>query len=317
MARMRLLKEAVNSTVEGFCIIKSVIIKNNIKGSDYLDLVLADVDGEIVAKLWDYDPDVHGRYCPNDIVKVRGSINIWKDSEQLKVDKMRAARPDDKVDMALLVPAAPFDGEWMYEKLWECTERFFNPELKLLTQYLLKQNKAQLLYHPAALKLHHAQRSGLLYHVFTMLRLAESVCEIYPALDSELVYAGVILHDIAKLGELISSEFGIATAYSIKGQLVGHIAMGVSMIEKACSELDISEETTTLMTHMLLSHHGVPEHGSVRPPMFPEAEVVSQIDLLDSRLFEMFDALKDVPEGEFSDRVWALDNRQLYKRRTE
>lgn len=317
MARMRLLKDAVNNTVEGFCIIKSVIIKNNIKGSDYLDLILADVDGEIVAKLWDYNPDNHGQYCPNDIVKVRGSINVWKDAEQLKVDKMRAVLPDDDVNMSLLVPAAPFDGEWMYEKLWEYTEQFLNPDLKLLTQHLLKHNKTQLLYHPAALKLHHAQRSGLLYHTFTMLQVAESICKIYPVLDSDLVYSGVILHDIAKLSELISSEFGIATSYSTKGQLLGHIAMGVSLLERTCLELDISEEIATLMAHIMLSHHGVPEHGSIRPPMFPEAEVVSQIDLLDSRLYEMFDALKDVPEGELSERVWALDNRQLYKRKPD
>ena len=89
--------------------------------------------------------------------------------------------------------------------------------------------------------------------------------------------------------------------------------MGMAMVERAAAELMTSEQTTMLLQHMLLAHHGVPEFGSPRPPMFPEAELVSQIDVLDSKLFEMFDALASVPVGGFSERQWALDNRQLYK----
>lgn len=127
------------------------------------------------------------------------------------------------------------------------------------------------------------------------------------------MYAGVILHDIEKINELCVGSLGIASGYTVAGQLIGHLAMGVAMVEQAASELQIEGELSTLLSHMLLSHHGTPEFGSPRPPMFPEAEVLHQLDMLDSKLFEMFAALEGVEKGSFSDRIWALDNRQLYQ----
>ena len=94
---------------------------------------------------------------------------------------------------------------------------------------------------------------------------------------------------------------------------MGHINMGVSMVEQAAAELQLPEELTTLISHILLSHHGVPDFGSPKFPMFPEAEIVSDIDMLDARMFEMYDALGGVRVGEFTERQWSMDNRQLYR----
>ncbi|MDR0841612.1 MAG: HD domain-containing protein [Christensenellaceae bacterium] len=320
MGRMHLLSSIVNPAtgqVEGYCIIKSVALKSNIKGSDYLDLVLYDAGGEINAKLWDYNAEQHGRYEPDSIIKVRASVNLWKETEQLKIDRIRNLKEDEEVDMDGLIPCAPRDPAQMYDTLYKRAEGFEDGDLRMLTQYLLREHKEDLLRWPAALKLHHAMRGGLLYHTHTMLRAAEALCDIYaplyPALSRELVYAGVILHDIAKVPELRVGALGLATAYSVPGQLLGHISMGVSMIERAAAELMIDDGIKQLAQHILLSHHGQAEFGSPKPPMFPEAELVAQIDLLDSRMFEMFDALEPVQVGEFSERQWALDNRQLYK----
>lgn len=313
MGRMRLLSTAKGPAVEGFCIIKSVQIKTNIKGSAYLDFVLADCEGEIDAKLWDYNAMQHGVFEAEQVIKIRGSINIWKEAEQLKIDRVRPVTEEDGVDMSLLVPCAPFDPAWMYDALYTTAENFEDEDLKRLTQYLLRTNKELLLRAPAALKLHHATRGGLLHHTMTLLQAAKALCLLYPALDAELVYAGVILHDIAKLEELDIGNLGLARGYTPAGQLIGHINLGVSMIRSACELLDIPDEICMLMQHMLLSHHGVPEFGSPRYPMFPEAEMLSELDMLDSRMYEMFDALASVPKGGFSERVWALENRQLYQ----
>ncbi len=143
--------------------------------------------------------------------------------------------------------------------------------------------------------------------------MVEVYSPIYPELSSDLVYAGVILHDIAKTTELDVGPLGLATAYSPEGQLLGHITMGVNMIELAAMELGIPNEKAMLLAHILLSHHGVPEFGSPKPPMFPEAEIVSTVDTLDAKLYEMFDVLASVQIGGFSDRQWALDNRLLYR----
>lgn len=320
MGRMKLLDKIKNGSanqVEGHCIVKSVQQRSNVKGSDYLDFVLADAWGEISAKLWDYDMEQHGVYYPGSIIKVRATLTQWKDIAQLKIDRIRKAEENEEIDMSELVPSAPFEPEAMYAEVFDCAEKFENNDLKLITQYLLKENKPDLLKYPAALKLHHSMQGGLLYHVVTMLRAAKGICAVYkplyPALNCDLVFAGIILHDIAKTGELTIGDLGLAAAYSVKGHLLGHISMGMAMLERASAELMIDEQVATLLQHVLLSHHGIPEYGSPRPTMFPEAEIVSLLDLLDARLFEMYDALDTVAEGEFTERQWALDNRQLFK----
>ncbi|MEG1560296.1 MAG: HD domain-containing protein [Clostridia bacterium] len=299
--------------VEGFCIVKMVTVKSNVKGVPYLDMLLFDSGGEINAKLWDYDSTLHGVYEAGAVIKVRCTINIFKDVEQLKIDRIRKAKADDDLDMNSLVPCAPIDPAAAFNEILETVEEFKDEELKILVRYIYNENKDAILSAPAALKLHHAQRGGLLYHTLTMLKLSTYVCDIYPLLDRDLIYAGIILHDTEKIDELTVSKVGIAEAYSVAGQLLGHITMGVNEIGKVCAILDISEEKTLLIQHILLAHHGQPDFGSPRQPMFPEAEVVAELDMLDSRMFIMFDALELIKPGEFTERIWALDNRQLYK----
>ncbi len=313
MSRMRLLNESNAQTVEGFCIVKSAAVKTNIKGSEYLDLVLADCEGECVAKLWDYNKEQQGVYAADDVIKIRGSINIWKDTEQIKIDKIRHSAAEDTVDMALLLPCSPFDPQWLYDQLFEIAEAFSDDDLRRLVQYFLREKKEKLLFFPAAVKLHHATRGGLLHHTWTITQLVKAVVEIYPALDPDLTYTGAILHDIGKLEELDTGELGIAGGYTARGQLVGHISIGISEVSAACDMLGVPEETAMLVEHMLLAHHGQAEFGSPKLPMFPEAEVLAELDLLDSKMYEMFDALEGVSVGAFSERQWALDNRQIYQ----
>lgn len=320
MGRMKLLSNCINNAtgaVEGFCVIKSLQVKSNVKGADYLDLVIADAGGEINAKLWDYSTAVHGVYALGDIIKVRGTINLWKDTEQLKVDRIRHMKDNDEVDYSNIVASSPIDGEATFQSIYDFAGSFADPDLRLLTQYLLKSRREAIASYPAALKLHHAIRGGLMFHTGTMLEVAKKIVEVYkplyPELSSDLVYCGIILHDIAKTEELDVSELGVATSYSTRGQLMGHINMGVCMVEQAASELQIPEELTTLVSHMLLAHHGQPDFGSPKPPMFPEAEIVSEIDMLDARMFEMYDALGAVKVGEFTDRQWSMDDRRLYR----
>lgn len=320
MGRMKLLSNCINNStgaVEGFCVVRSVQVKSNVKGVEYLDLVIADASGEINAKLWDYNPAIHGDYAVGDIIKVRGTVNLWKDVEQLKVDRIRHRRETDELDMSDIVASSPVDGEHTFDSIYEFAGTFSDPDLTLLTQYLMKSRRQAIASYPAALKLHHAVRGGLMFHTGTMLEVAKKIVEVYkplyPELSSDLIYCGIILHDIAKTEELEVSEIGVATSYSTRGQLMGHINMGVCMVEQAAAELQLPEELTTLISHILLAHHGQPEYGSPKFPMFPEAEIVSSIDMLDARMFEMYDALGAVKIGDFTDRQWAMDDRRLYR----
>ena len=231
----------------------------------------------------------------------------------MKIERIRQANESDDVDMSKIVPCSPQDPNAAYEILWRETEAFRDQDLKRLVQYLMKAHKAEMLYYPAAVKLHHATRGGFLEHTLNIVSLGKAVAARYPQLDEELIVAGAILHDLGKLTELDTGKLGVASAYTAEGQLLGHINIGMAEVRAAAELLQVPEETAVLIEHMLLSHHGQPEFGSPKLPMFPEAEVLSTLDRLDAQLFEMFAALDGVVKGGFSERQWALDNRQLYQ----
>ncbi len=312
MGRMLLLERASGGQTEGYALIRKADVRVNIKGAEYMDLVLADRGGEIPAKLWDYRKEEHGEYSAGDVVKVRAQINLWKDAEQLKIEKIRYAAPGE-ADMSELVPCAPVEPVAAYAAILKTVFEFGDADIRALTQSILTKNREKFLLCPAAVKLHHATRGGLAHHTLSVLRLAKAVAEAYPYLRKDLLYAGVILHDIGKLREMDTAETGLADSYTAEGMLIGHICIGVIDVALAAKEIGIPEEKALCLEHMLLAHHGQPEYGSPKYPMFPEAEVLSQLDMLDSRLYEMQAALEGVREGGFSERQWALDNRPLYR----
>ena len=180
------------------------------------------------------------------------------------------------------------------------------------TAEILKDNRMCLLYWPAAFKLHHAIRGGLLYHTLSIVRLAQKVCEIYTFVDKELLISGAILHDIAKLREFDVAETGIATGYSNEGNLLGHLTMGAMVIDRYAEKLGVDKKTAMLLEHMVLSHHGEPEFGAAVRPGFIEAELLSELDLMDSRIFEMREAVENAEVDGFSGKIWAMDNRKLF-----
>jgi len=298
--------------VDGFCIIKSIDKKTSSKGDSYLDMMLGDADGEINAKLWRYNPELHGEYTANELVKIRGLIAPYNGTDQLKIERIRHITPEDNVNAADFVKTADYSGEEMFNELLSIAESFKDEELKLIVSEILKDNRLALLYWPAAFKLHHAVRGGLLLHSLSIVRLAQNVCKIYPFVDSELLISGAILHDIAKLSEFEVADTGIATGYSVQGNLVGHLAMGAMVIDKYAEKLGISQKTAMMLEHMCLSHHGEPEYGAAVRPMFIEAELLSELDLMDSRVYEMREAVISAGNEDFSSRIWAMDNRKLY-----
>ncbi len=299
-------------TVEGFCLIKSIEVRTSSKGDNYLNMTLSDASGEINAKLWGYVPEQHGEYDANSLVKVRGVISVYAGSDQLRIDKIRPAIESDGVKLEDFVKTAEYDSQEMYDALLKCAEAFEDADLSHLVTHILKQNREALLYWPAAYKLHHAFRGGLLLHTLSIVRLAQSVCEIYPFVDKELLLSGVILHDISKLTEYEVSKTGIASGYSVRGNLLGHLAEGAMLIRKTAEELGIPSEKSMLLEHMILSHHGEPEFGAAVRPMFIEAELLSHLDLIDAQLFEMREAYENVAQNDFTGKMWMMDNRKLY-----
>ncbi len=300
-------------TVEAFCIIKNCDKKTSSKGDTYLDLNLSDKQGEINAKIWNYSEAEYGEYAADDLVKVRGTLSKYQGADQLRIEKIRPVLPSDNVALEDFVQSSLYSGEQMYNEILSIASDFTDESLRKITVSLLEKCKEKLLFWPAAYKLHHAIRSGLLLHTLSIMRLCEGVCKIYPGVDRELLLAGAILHDIAKTEEFVVSQTGTASGYSTKGNLIGHLAGGAMMIAEAAKELGADEDTAMLLEHMVMSHHGEPEFGACMRPMFLEAILLSQLDMLDATVYEVNDALSPLEKDSFSGRMWALDNRKLYK----
>ena len=298
--------------VDGFCLVKSVETKTSSKGDTYLDFTLGDKTGEINGKLWRYNAAEHGEYKANDIVKVRGTISQYNGADQLRIERIRSAIESDNVNLEDFVRTAGYSSEQMYDELMNIANSFADNNLKLIVTAILSDNRQNLLFWPAAFKLHHAIRGGLLMHTLSIVRLCEGVCRIYPFIDRELLISGAILHDISKLQEFDVNDAGIADGYTVEGNLLGHLAMGAATIDKYAEKLGIDRRVSVLLQHMVLSHHGEPEFGAAVRPMFIEAEILSEMDLLDSRIYEMREAVASAAPNDFSGRVWALDNRKLF-----
>lgn len=297
-----------------FFLIRRAESKTTAGGKSYLDIVLGDADGEITARMWDSKQDDELRFASDMLVKVKGSIVEWQGKKQVKIDKIREADAGDGVDIQDFVPVAPYPPQDMYAELLQYMARISNEKLRETVALLIREAGDSLLIHPAALQNHHALRSGLLYHTLTMLKAGEKLAEVYTFLDTDLLFAGTILHDLAKLDEIRANTLGIATEYTREGQLLGHLVQGIKKIEKAARQVGLDEETSLLLEHMLLSHHYEPEYGSPKRPMFPEAEILHYLDIMDARMFDMQKALNETEPGKFTDKLWTLDNRRLYKR---
>lgn len=300
-----------NGTVEGFALVKTCDKKTAKNGSVFLDLHLADKSGEINAKMWDFR---EGAFLPepNSIVKIRGVISEYNGTPQLRIDRIRAKWDNDNVDMADIIPSADYSGEFMMQTIRNKVNAFSNDALKMLVNAVLDEYGSRMIDCPAAFRLHHAIRGGLLMHTLSIVKLCECVASIYPTVDRELLISGAILHDVCKTDEFVISSSGLVDGYTAEGTLVGHLVMGAMAIDRIARENNIDRDTAMLLEHMLISHHGEPEFGAATRPLFLEAEILSELDSLDANIYEIENCLADVAPREFSNRQWALHDRKFY-----
>jgi 3'-5' exoribonuclease len=291
----------------------------------YLNLILGDKTGQVEGRVWDPgDARIAKEFERGDVVKLRGCVSRFDDRLQMKVDNLRKALPDE-VEKRDLLPCTSCDVDELWQKLLGFVESFTDPDLKLLLNTLLAESGLAQAYReaPAAKQLHHAWLGGLLEHVVSLLKLADRVAGHYNELKPEslhrdLLLTGVLLHDIGKVQEL-TWEAGFE--YSVEGVLLGHIQMGMALVEKAMEKLpEFPPRLKTLVLHLILSHHGKLEFGSPKLPMIPEALVLNFVDDLDAKMQAMASEFeRSAREGKGADeltgRIWALDQRQMLNTR--
>ncbi|SER74022.1 3'-5' exoribonuclease YhaM [Salipaludibacillus aurantiacus] len=300
----------IGEQVDAYLLIKTSKKGIASNGKPFLTLQLTDKTGEIEAKLWGISPEDEATFISGTVVHLQGEVQDFRGMRQLKIKAIRPTSGMDQVKADDFLPSAPRNREEMLEEITQYIFDMQNAKIQRITRHLFKKHQKAFSVSPAATKNHHEFVSGLIYHVVSMLQLAKGIAQLYPSLDKDLLYAGVILHDMAKVRELSGP---MATQYTVEGKLIGHISMMVNEIEEAAKELGIEGEEVMVLQHLVLSHHSKGEWGSPKAPMIREAEMLHMVDNIDAKMNMMDRALDRVMPGEFSERVFAMDNRSFYK----
>jgi 3'-5' exoribonuclease len=272
-----------NRVITTSFLVHSKEIRQKKSGDVYLSLLLGDKTGELDAKMWDNVADVLDSFDRDDFVKVKGLIQVFHNRPQLTIHKMRRM-DSSEIDFADYFPCSRRDPAEMWAELRGIVCGMANPHLKTLLEAMLDDPEIAERYRraPAAKQIHHAYLGGLLEHVLSLCALARLTAGHYENLDRDLLVAGVVLHDIGKIYEL-NYERGFS--YSNDGQLIGHIAIALRMVNEKLRGLpDFPPLLRSLVEHMILSHHGQLEFGSPKLPQFPEALLLHYIDDMDSKM---------------------------------
>lgn len=300
----------VGDPFDDFVLIKEATKGVASNGKPFLTLILRDATGEIEAKLWDATKEDEAVFIPEQIIKIQGNINEFRGKPQMRIGTIRLSQPTDGVKVSDFVEKAPIEQEVLMEKIMEAVFEMSNPSLQRIVRAFVKKYQTGLLTYPAASRNHHAYVSGLAHHIVSMLALARELHQLYPEVNKDLLYAGIILHDLGKIKELSGV---VSTSYTIEGKLLGHIPIMVEEIGHMAKELDIQGEEVVILQHLVLSHHGKAEWGSPTPPLIREAELLHFIDLIDAKMNMLNRALDKVKPGEFTPKLFAMDQRAFYK----
>lgn len=313
---LRSLKEG--DTFTGFLLAQEVAFKTSAKGSEYLELKLADASGDLKAFLWDLraiEGDMD-RVVPDVFLRVKGQVSSYNGRTQLRLDKVRYAADQEIDDFSRFFPTSRRPVEEMLGELDGLVAGIGDPWIRRLLELLLVEDpvlRAAFAKAPAAKSMHHVFLGGLLEHSLSVAGMAERACAHYQDLNRDLVMAGVLLHDLGKTAELTyQRSFG----YSDAGNLIGHISMEADWISQAAARIpDFPEQLKLLILHIVLSHHGKLEYGSPVVPKTPEALLVHYLDDLDGKLESMFRAIReDAGQGSWTAYSRSLD-RMFYKPR--
>ena len=294
--------------IEGQFLVGSVSKGVNANGGSYFSLELRDASGSITSKKWDATLEDEKIFVTGNVIEVVGETNKYKDQLQLKVLSAEIV-PLDEIDVVKFVKAPPVAKEELIKRFNAHVASIKDEDCLKIIKYMLNKFGDKYFSYPAAVSIHHEYSSGLLMHSVSMADLATYLCPIYDC-DHDLLVTGCLLHDMGKIIEL---EGPIVYKYSTEGKLLGHLTIMCSEIRNAAKELGIASEVPLLLEHMALSHHGQLEFGSPVMPLTKEALLLSLIDNLDSKMVVVNKALSEVEPGNFSNKVFPLDNRSFYK----
>lgn len=291
-------------------LVKSVVNGVTQKGANYLSLVFQDKSGSIDGKFWDVSDAQAAIVKAGRVYEVHGEVLEYNKNLQLRVNLIKEV-DENKIDLNDFVMVTDIPEEILKQKVDQAISSMKNKNYQRLVQEIFHEVGEDFYKYPAAAKIHHSFLGGLATHVTKMVDVADAICQLYPSLDRDLLISGILVHDIGKMVELSGP---IMTEYTLEGKLLGHISIMQAKIMDTSKRLGLlKSEEAILLRHMVLAHHGHYEYGSPVLPMVKEAEILYLIDNLDARINTLDSALEQVKPGEFTSKLFALENRQFYK----
>ncbi|HFH7878961.1 TPA: 3'-5' exoribonuclease YhaM family protein [Streptococcus agalactiae] len=297
---------------EGSYLIKKAEVRKTRAGKDFIAFTFQDDTGEISGNMWDAQTYNVEEFVAGKIVHMKGRREVYNGTPQVNQITLRNIKDGEPNDPRDFKEKPPINVDNVREYMEQMLFKIENATWQRVVRALYRKYNKEFFTYPAAKTNHHAFESGLAYHTATMVRLADSIGDIYPELNKSLMFAGIMLHDLAKVIELSGPD---NTEYTIRGNLIGHISLIDEELTKILAELNIDDtkEEVTVLRHVILSHHGQLEYGSPVRPRIMEAEIIHMIDNIDANMMMMTTALNRVNEGEMTNRIFAMDNRSFYK----
>jgi 3'-5' exoribonuclease len=287
-------------------------LRPNRNGNLYLQMELSDSSGAVGARMWNACESLYRSFENGDYVLVEGTTQLFQGARQLIITRLTKVEPSE-VNEDDFTPVASVDVDKHVVRMGEILRGISSPHLQNLAECFLMDEEfmRKLSRAPAGIKLHHAYIGGLLEHVVSLMEVVVRIAPCYPQLNRDLLLLGVLLHDASKVDELsYDREF----SYSDEGQLVGHVVMGVSLLESKVREAErlsgepIPRETVLRLKHLIVSHHGEYDYGSPKLPMTLEAVTLFCLDNLDAKIAAFTQQLRDDPNV---DSPWTNFNTNL------
>ena len=295
-------------------LIKEVKNGTTNKGAPYLSVIVQDSSGTIDGKFWDVKPEDQRIIKTGKIVRFWFDVLLYNQNLQLRITKAEEM-PENEIVMSDFVIASDISESQRKDELEAFISSIRSETLRTLVTGMIEKAGERFFTYPAASRIHHSFLGGLSEHSLSMASMADEICRHYPQLNRDLLIAGTLVHDLGKTEEMSGP---VTTEYTLKGKLEGHISIANGWLSEVAEKAGLENtEEAMLLHHMILSHHGHLEFGSPVVPMLQEAEVLCMIDNLDARMNTLKSALAAVKPGEWTSKMFALENRQFYRPKGE
>ncbi|HUG19698.1 MAG TPA: HD domain-containing protein [Planctomycetaceae bacterium] len=305
-------------SVEDVFLLAEKQLRANRNADLYLLATLRDKSGVMSGLMWNVVEDEMNHINTGDFVRIRGKVQLYQGSLQMILTRIEKVS-EESVDQSDFLLTSSVETEKLMQDVREKLLGIAHPGLRaVMESFLVDQTLMdQFAQTPAGIKAHHAYQGGLLEHVANMMEASSRIADLYAGLDLDLLLAGCFLHDLGKVREL-SAEASLS--YTDEGQLLGHMAIGIEMLNEKIAEAErlsgepLDPDVGLRLKHMIISHHGSYEFGSARLPMTLEAMALHYIDNLDAKMHEFSRTIEDDPDGSsrWTPFIPRLD-RKLYK----